>query len=55
LGTASTLTSSPSSATRVAGGYLVARPGMGLATLTLVLAAHLFVDGIFEIIYAFRA
>jgi len=28
---------------------------MGLATLTLVLAAHLFVDGIFEIIYAFRA
>ena len=40
--------------TLVAGGYLVARPGMGLATLTLVLAAYLFVDGIFEIIYAFR-
>lgn len=40
--------------TLVAGGYLVARPGMGLATLTLVLAAYLFVDGLFEIIYAFR-
>lgn len=40
--------------TLVAGGYLVARPGMGLATLTLVLAAYLFIDGVFEIIYAFR-
>ena len=40
--------------TLVAGGYLVTRPGMGLATLTLVLAAYLFVDGVFEIIYAFR-
>jgi uncharacterized membrane protein HdeD (DUF308 family) len=40
--------------TLVAGGYLLARPGIGLATLTLVLAAYLFVDGIFEIIYAFR-
>jgi uncharacterized membrane protein HdeD (DUF308 family) len=40
--------------TLVAGGYLVARPGMGLATLTLVLAAYLFADGVFEIIYAFR-
>ena len=40
--------------TLVAGGYLVARPGMGLATLTLVLAAYLFVDGVVEIIYAFR-
>ena len=40
--------------TLVAGGYLVARPGMGLATLTLVLAAYLFVEGLFEIIYAFR-
>ena len=40
--------------TLVAGGYLVAQPGMGLATLTLVLAAYLFVDGVFEIIYAFR-
>lgn len=27
---------------------------MGLATLTLVLAAYLFVDGVFEIIWAFR-
>jgi len=40
--------------TLLAGGYLVARPGMGLATLTLVLAAYLFVDGVFQIIYAFR-
>lgn len=40
--------------TLLAGGYLVARPGMGLATLTLFLAAYLFVDGAFEIIYAFR-
>ena len=40
--------------TLVAGGYLAARPGMGLATLTLVLAAYLFVEGLFEIIYAFR-
>ena len=38
----------------VAGGYMVARPGMALATLTLVLAAYLFVDGIFEIVWAFR-
>ena len=38
----------------IAGGYMVARPGMALATLTLVLAAYLFVDGIFEIIWAFR-
>lgn len=38
----------------VAGGYMVSRPGMALATLTLVLAAYLFVDGIFEIIWAFR-
>ena len=38
----------------VAGGYMVTRPGMALATLTLVLAAYLFVDGIFEIIWAFR-
>lgn len=40
--------------TLLAGGYLVARPGMGLATLTLVLAAYLFVEGVFEMIYAFR-
>ena len=40
--------------TLVVGGYLIARPGMGLATLTLVLAAYLFVEGAFEIAYAFR-
>jgi len=40
--------------TLVVGGYLVAQPRMGLATLTLVLAAYLFVDGVFEIIWAFR-
>ena len=38
--------------TLVAGGYMLARPGIGLQTLTLVLAAYLFVDGVFEIIYA---
>ena len=38
----------------VVGGYMVFRPGMALATLTLVLAAWFFVDGIFEIIWAFR-
>jgi uncharacterized membrane protein HdeD (DUF308 family) len=37
-----------------AGGYMVSRPGTALATLTLVLAVYLFVDGIFEIIWAFR-
>lgn len=40
--------------TLVAGGYLIARPGMGLATLTLVLAAYLSVDGAFEMFYAFQ-
>jgi len=40
--------------TLVAGGYMVARPNMGLATLTLFLAAYLFVQGIFEIVWAFR-
>lgn len=40
--------------TLVAGGYMVARPDMGLATLTLFLAAYLFVQGIFEIVWAFR-
>lgn len=38
----------------VAGGYMLARPGMALATLTLVLAAFFLVDGIFEIVWAFR-
>lgn len=37
-----------------AGGYMVARPGMALATLTIVLAAYFIVDGVFEIIWAFR-
>ena len=37
-----------------AGGYMVARPGMALATITLVLAAYFIVDGVFEIIWAFR-
>ena len=36
------------------GGYMVARPGMALATLTIVLAVYFFVHGIFEIIWAFR-
>ena len=33
---------------------MLARPGMALATLTLVLAAFFFVDGIFQIVWAFR-
>jgi uncharacterized membrane protein HdeD (DUF308 family) len=33
---------------------MVARPAMALATITLVLAAYFIVDGIFEIIWAFR-
>jgi uncharacterized membrane protein HdeD (DUF308 family) len=36
------------------GGYMVARPGMALATITIVLAAYFIVDGVFEIIWAFR-
>ena len=40
--------------TLLAGGYMVARPGMALATLTLVLAAYFIVDGVFEIIWAFK-
>jgi len=38
----------------VAGGYMLARPGMALATITIVLAAYFIVDGLFEIIWAFR-
>jgi uncharacterized membrane protein HdeD (DUF308 family) len=38
----------------VAGGYMVGRPGLALATLTLFLAAYFLVDGIFEIVWAFR-
>jgi uncharacterized membrane protein HdeD (DUF308 family) len=38
----------------LAGLVVLARPLFGLATLTLVLATWFFVDGICEIIYAFR-
>lgn len=38
----------------VAGGYMLARPGIGLATLTVFLAAYFFVSGVFEIIWAFK-
>ena len=37
-----------------AGIYMVARPGMALATITIVLAAYFIVHGVFEIIWAFR-
>lgn len=39
--------------TLLVGFYMVARPGLALATLTLFLAAYFVVDGIFEIIEAF--
>ena len=38
----------------VFGGYMLVRPGMALATLTLVLATYFIIDGFFEIIWAFR-
>lgn len=38
----------------VIGGYMLSRPGMALATLTLVLAVYFVVDGVFQIIWAFR-
>lgn len=38
----------------VAGGYMLSRPGMALATITIVLAAYFIVNGVFEIIWAFR-
>ena len=38
----------------VIGGYMVSRPGMALATLTLVMAIYFAVDGIFQTIWAFR-
>jgi uncharacterized membrane protein HdeD (DUF308 family) len=38
----------------VVGGYMVSRPGMALATLTLVLAVYFAVDGVFQIIWSFR-
>lgn len=37
-----------------AGLILVARPGIGLATLTLILGAYLLVDGISSAVLAFR-
>ena len=36
------------------GGYVLIRPGAGLATLTLVLAIYLFFEGILELILSFR-
>ena len=39
--------------TLLVGLYMVARPGVALATLTLFLAAYFVVDGIIEIIEAF--
>ena len=38
----------------VTGFYFVIRPGAGLATLTLVIAVALFVDGVTRIILAFK-
>jgi uncharacterized membrane protein HdeD (DUF308 family) len=37
-----------------AGGYLIFHPLSGLLTLTLFLAAYLFISGIIEIIHAFQ-
>lgn len=36
------------------GGYMVMRPGLGLAALTLVLAFYFFVDGIGRIVIGFK-
>lgn len=36
------------------GGYMVMRPGLGLAALTLVLAFYFFVDGIDRIVIGFK-
>ena len=36
------------------GGYLVARPGIGLSALTLFLAVYFVLDGVFEVIWSFR-
>ena len=38
----------------LAGLLMVARPGVGLATLTLMLGAYLLVDGIFGAVLAFH-
>lgn len=40
--------------TLIAGAIMVARPGIGLATLTLLLGSYLLVDGIFGAVLAFR-
>lgn len=38
----------------VIGGYMISRPGMALGTLTLVLAVYFAVDGVFQVLWAFR-
>jgi uncharacterized membrane protein HdeD (DUF308 family) len=38
----------------IIGGYMLSRPGMALETLTLVLAFYFAVDGVFQILWAFR-
>ena len=40
--------------TLIVGFYMVTNPGVAVASLTLFLAAYFIVDGIFEIIWAFR-
>ncbi|MGA2102699.1 MAG: DUF308 domain-containing protein, partial [Candidatus Sulfotelmatobacter sp.] len=37
------------------GGYVIARPALGVASLTLLLASLFLVEGIFDIIQFFRA
>jgi len=37
------------------GGYLIARPALGVVSLTLVLASLFLVEGIFNIVLFFRA
>jgi uncharacterized membrane protein HdeD (DUF308 family) len=37
------------------GGYLIARPALGVASLTLVLASLFLVEGVFNIVLFFRA
>jgi uncharacterized membrane protein HdeD (DUF308 family) len=36
------------------GGYALARPAAGLASLTLLLAAYLFAEGVLELVLSFR-
>jgi len=40
--------------TMLVGLYMLARPGIAMATLTLVLAVYFFLSGIAEIMYAFK-